>query len=399
LTGLDWLRAGATVLVVMLHAGIPYMEHPMPGLSWAMESTQRSGLVDLFCWSVDGFIMPLFFLMSGYFAAGLLRKRGADAFISHRLKRLGGPFLLGCVLILPLDLYTWLLGWVHEGWIPWGKLRSLKLDTPRADGLFGFSHLWFLEYLILYCGAAWTIRKLMRRFLPPKETTVVRGQIYRHALMWQQVVCLLAATLVGATCLWLAPRVVIGFRHGWLPRWENLLYFSVPFTMGWFWDRRVVEFSPAHRWALQLVAAIGVGAFLWPRLIQHIESETAPVTDMWVPVLFTLFSVLVSSSCFGIALQHQSKHLPKSVDYLAKASFWIYLFHHPVVGLTHVALDPLDWAVELKFALTSLIAMTLSLLTYEVFVRRTIISVILNGHREAPKPVADAEPVISKRAA
>ena len=63
--------------------------------------------------------------------------------------------MLGCVLILPLDLYAWLLGLAADGQIPLRKLHSLKVEGPLADGLWGVSHLWFLQYLWLFCmGAA-----------------------------------------------------------------------------------------------------------------------------------------------------------------------------------------------------------------------------------------------------
>ena len=32
--GLDWIRGLGAVAVVVLHAGIPYLTAPMPGLAW-----------------------------------------------------------------------------------------------------------------------------------------------------------------------------------------------------------------------------------------------------------------------------------------------------------------------------------------------------------------------------
>ena len=67
--GLDWLRAGASLAVVVLHAGIPYMSSPMPGLVWCTtDLPAQSVLVDGLCWGIDTFVMPLFFLIGGFLA-------------------------------------------------------------------------------------------------------------------------------------------------------------------------------------------------------------------------------------------------------------------------------------------------------------------------------------------
>jgi hypothetical protein len=70
------------------------------------------------------------------------------------------------------------------------------------------------------------------------------------------------------------------------------------------------------------------------------------------------------------------------VQYLAAASFWIYLAHHPAVGLAQVALmrTPLQAAVKLCIVFAA--ATALSLLTYEACVRRTWLGALLNGRRD-----------------
>ncbi|MFO1092008.1 MAG: acyltransferase family protein [Planctomycetaceae bacterium] len=114
--------------------------------------------------------MPVFFLMGGFLAAQLFARLGPAEFLKHRARRLLVPFAFACVVILPLDLYAWLLGWVVEGRIPLQKLRSLKLGS-RAR-LWGVAHLWFLEYLFVFCAGAvivqwgwnrWNVRSIRLR--------------------------------------------------------------------------------------------------------------------------------------------------------------------------------------------------------------------------------------------
>ena len=396
LHGLEWLRAVAALLVVLLHAGIPYLTHPMPGLVWSTDSVETSGLVDVSCWTIDGFIMPLFFLMTGFFAARLYKQRGANGFLKHRVARIGGPLLLGMVLILPLDLYAWLLGWVGDGRVPFAKLRSLKVEGELGTALWGLSHLWFLAYVLTYCAIAWGIHHLFAR---SDRLTVAVLKIPRRVRIPSAtgLPALLASVAIMGAVLWWQPRIVIGFRHGWLPFWENLVYYAVPFGLGWAWERQAqskIVRRPVGRteWSLRLTAACAVWLLLWPRLQNHLEHETLPVADALVPGLFALFAMLASTSLFALALSMRFERSYWQVTYIAQASFWIYLLHHPLVGLTHVSLARTGLSPVAGWLATAGVATAICLVTYEVWVRRTWIGWVLNGRRDRAPGSASTVP-------
>ena len=62
LAGLDRVRALAALGVVLLHACVPYLRHPMPGLTWPIRDT-TSATVDWLFWSIEVFIMPVFLIV------------------------------------------------------------------------------------------------------------------------------------------------------------------------------------------------------------------------------------------------------------------------------------------------------------------------------------------------
>jgi peptidoglycan/LPS O-acetylase OafA/YrhL len=93
---LDALRAVAMLLGIALHAALAYAEIP-----WVVQDSQKNELFGRFFVAVHGFRMPLFFLVSGFFTAMLWRKRGLNALIKHRAKRILLPCLLGLVTIVP----------------------------------------------------------------------------------------------------------------------------------------------------------------------------------------------------------------------------------------------------------------------------------------------------------
>jgi peptidoglycan/LPS O-acetylase OafA/YrhL len=97
---LDALRASAMFLGIVLHTALSFF----PSLWVVTDSRQNSAFGTLVA-AIHGFRMPLFFVMSGYFSALLLTRRGRGALLKHRFKRVFLPLLLGCVTIIPLTNY------------------------------------------------------------------------------------------------------------------------------------------------------------------------------------------------------------------------------------------------------------------------------------------------------
>ena len=83
--------------MVALHAGIAYLVAPMPGLVWATQEPVGSLAVDAVTWWIDGFIMPMFFVLSGFVAVGLMRRNGPRDFARHRIAPTAGTVLCSVV--------------------------------------------------------------------------------------------------------------------------------------------------------------------------------------------------------------------------------------------------------------------------------------------------------------
>ncbi|QDU38826.1 Glucans biosynthesis protein C [Maioricimonas rarisocia] len=409
LHGLDWLRAFTALVVVALHAGIPYMTHRMPGLVWSTWDSRPDSAIDAFCWAADGFVMPVFFVMGGLLAAQLMRRKGTDQFLQHRASRLLGPLAFGIVFILPLDLYAWLIGWVGDDRIAPSKLLSLKLDPDVSAGLWGVSHLWFLQYLFVYCAAAWGIIRLTER-LHASERGPRRTFAVRSILLARQSPCvpagLLVATGIGVSTVALVwePEVVIGFRHSWWPLPANLLYFVPCFAFGWWLAHRQEAGKPiSSGWGVAGVGAIAAFFLALPLIHTHVDQSTAG-TDRWLlAASFAAFAWLSTLALLGGSVEMLRQPPPAPVRFFAEASFWVYLIHHPIVGLSHVSLSRVDWPTPVRFAVVLTVALAFSLLTYAAFVRSSWIGQLLNGRRYGQKPqsltIPQAEQNVARRAA
>ena len=141
----DALRAFAMLLGIVLHASVfllpianwPDNVEPWPASeSWAQTTAPEENPYSYVFSFIHGFRMPVFFLISGFFTAMLLRSRGLDGLARHRLKRIGLPLLVSVFTIVPV--VAWLF--TGSGFDP--------LYWPLA-WLDGFRHLWFLWYLLL----------------------------------------------------------------------------------------------------------------------------------------------------------------------------------------------------------------------------------------------------------
>jgi peptidoglycan/LPS O-acetylase OafA/YrhL len=98
---LDALRAVAMLLGILLHASLAYV----PNIPWPVQDRQPAPWLLLLFLAIHGFRMPLFFLVSGFFTAMLWQRRGAQAMLAQRYKRVFVPLVLGFCTLLPL--YDW----------------------------------------------------------------------------------------------------------------------------------------------------------------------------------------------------------------------------------------------------------------------------------------------------
>ena len=67
------------------------------------------------------------------------------------------------------------------------------------------------------------------------------------------------------------------------------------------------------------------------------------------------------------------------VQYIADASYWLYLIHLPIVVWLQIAFAELPFHWSLKLIMISLLTIGISLTLYDLFVRSTLIGKTLNG--------------------
>lgn len=413
--GLQWLRAGACAAVLILHAAIPYVATPLPGLTWPVRHADPSRWLDPFFWTIFLVIMPLFFWLSGHGAEMSWRHRGGERFLQTRLRRLGVPFAIAVCVILPIELYIWVGGWVLHGHLPPVKLWSFGLKRFHSE-LWGPSNFWYLQYLLIYsaCFAAW------RWWQPvPRPRLMATTSLS----IWQQRIGRMASS-VEAACvrvwahpaglglllapivltLWMEPGVSLGFFHGWVPKPEKCLLLGLFFIAGVLTAK-----SPARSRTtglIQLAGAVSVLLLVTPighTYLQHESSIAVHIALKTVPDRAALPDLLVWGLAGGVGLgmvlltagiwntcQTIEIPPPAPVSRFAEGSYWTYLTHHSLVAAIHVALSRTEWPALTQFLLTLLTTAAICQVTYERMVIGSRLQTLLNGRSSRPAPAPPA---------
>ena len=375
---LDNLRAVAMLLGIVLHAALSFMTLPIP---WVVRDVSRSPEFDLLVGVIHGFRMQLFFFLGGFFGHLLWQRHGAREFLRQRSKRIGLPFLLGMVTLMPLTLVVW--GWgnpqLAEEMAQQQNRRFTVLDIPTG-------HLWFLEMLLLlYVSAAlvaWAARRLnLGGWLPQLDAAFDRF----ITSPWKPLLPVPPTVL----CLWGGPMLGeidnAGLRL--LPAVRAVVYYGLFFGVGWWLHRRRHQLDALRDW-LKSYGALAVVAFATLGVCHLAQAQPDAAHSLAVKGLgLTAASLYVWAMTFAVTgwfLRFAGQHRPW-VRYLADASYWCYLTHLPLVVWLQV--DVAQWPVNgwLKFALIMLVNAAVLLGSYHTCVRYTWLGRLLNGPRERPK--------------
>ncbi|MFC2046033.1 acyltransferase family protein [Chloroflexota bacterium] len=323
---LDWLRVLLIVGVFLFHA-----VHPFDALiPWYIKNAEQSGAVTAFLLLLNPWGIPLFFLVAGAGSTFALRRRSNRQYISERVFRLLIPFIVGSILLSPLQAY---LESLHKGsfqgsflsYIPemLAERTSGNLLTPLVFSRWGF-HLYFLAFLFAYSLLALPIFRWLQRDAGQSIIAWLGRLVEKRGGLFLFILPLaLARVLVQA------------FPEG--RGWLNFTYYFFFFILGYiiYSDDRFLTAVRRDRWLLfaggvmGLVAYGGLSAVFGDQAFEWALAFVVP----WSIILIFVF-VLMS---WGWALNV----LYLAMAYLNFSDKWLvygnetimpfYLLHQPVI--------------------------------------------------------------------
>jgi len=385
--GLDALRALLMCLGIVLHVGLCYGDGP-----WLWKDARSSGVVWVVTTSIHIFRMPLFFALAGFFAAMVYARSGAGKFAVQRFERIAVPLGVGWFVLFPLVALSIVFAWTYGavdveaaggvGAAMALALQHMPFTTDWSDA--GPLHLWFLYDLLLFyaaalmlapvCGALGPLRRLASNALD----ALVLGS-------WRWLGAALAIT--AATLAMLQMRVAgVETEESWRPNLPLLTVYGLWFLIGWIgWGRReVVEHLQRGWWWRCALAAVATVAAAYAILAWHMRLERGAPPGPWLFFAAQLLSVV--SSWFGLLglvglCERFLRRESRVVRYFVDSSYFVYLAHLPLALAVPAMLRTWDAGALLKCAVAVCAVLGALLLVYQLFVRHTVVAVLLNGRR------------------
>jgi len=347
----DYLRTFGVLLVLLHHTVLAYVtfgflnpRDPTATFSPIVDAAKWAGF-DRIALFNDTFFMPLLFFVSGMFVWRSLQRKGAARFLLGRLTRLGIPFVIGVVVLMPVAFYPTMLeiGLVY-GWSQ--SFGGFWIDSARR-GFGPPGPLWFVWLLLVFDCFAALFYSLFGRASDGSDPGAV--SVLDNSLLF-------TAGLIGLSFAAYLPMLGAFGAEQWLGigpfsvqigrLFLYLLYFGAGVAIGARGLGRGAFRADgpfARRWWAWLLA----GLLSYSGLA--VTFELAPQSSLigYVLVIMIAFVVVGLTSLF---VRSARRSVP-ILDSLSASSYGIYLTHYLVVIWLQYAVLRIDLPAVAKAAI------------------------------------------------
>ncbi|EQA44765.1 acyltransferase [Leptospira broomii serovar Hurstbridge str. 5399] len=365
---LDNLRSFALLLGLTFHVAIVYAAE----IKYPLRNVDRTWIFDVFGEWVHLFRMPLFFFLSGYFSERTFRSKGLFDFIRLRGFRIIIPLISGIILFAPMQYYiAALIDGYQENYFVF-LWNEFLLNNPRP------SHLWFLQYLVLYTFLYVAIRPILSKigqYLFP-YSRYGDAEIEPFSRKRWEVLLILGIWSTFWTCL---------VNYFFL---KDSTYFTVEpvqfvyditfFAAGGFFlnkEKTILmgETTGKEILLLGFFALLAFNGFYWIKGIDPFWSYFGYTGD-WRRILHIFLKCLggwLWVSFFIRLFQFFFSGKNSFSEYLRDSSLPVYLVHHPVaLGIGFIIVQK-PWSVWMKFPLHLLSTYFLTFAIYHFLIRNS----------------------------
>ncbi|MGC2774017.1 MAG: acyltransferase [Bradyrhizobium sp.] len=343
---LDRARTFITLSVVLYHSAINYTYFGQGGdrMHWL-----GFDLVALFN---DSYFMSCMFFISGLFVPASLARRGASTFLLRRALRLGMPYVVSIVVIMPIAYYRYYVAEDHFTAVWWRMISAGPWPSGSA---------WFLGVLLMFDAAAalsWAVvPQAFSRLGQWAET------LLRRPLAGFIVFLLIANAAYLPPHLWFGDGVWFMPGHFPLPlQASRALLYPAFFLAGVALGAARLTTAPfaaqgalVQRWLVWFALSYGCyGMILFLAYVHHNW-----ITDFDAPPVWwrAAYGIAVASFCAAMAFAvptffQRWANAPLSLmDRIQPSAYGIYLLHFlPLLWLQYLVYDP-AWPAAVKFAI------------------------------------------------
>ena len=344
---LDNLKAFIILLMVAFHVGLGYMDPQIEW--WYVNDTLKNSLFNLFVLETDVYIMPIMFMLAGYFTIPVLNKRGIKEFWRDKLWRIVLPWIGGSLLVAPLIAYSIIFSrtptppnyfsfWGNEFW----------------GAFFQQAHFWFLGILALFFLLLTFVYQQNPQYFKKPAQVKMPSKWFFSLFALISALPFFLANLIFPADLWYTKLYIFCFqpvRLGLLACYFVLGVYA--WKNAWFtgdgYNPKVLGWS--------IGAIVMLVVFLYYRITFTFAPNVLPLFKAGHALTFSVFCLTTTFA--GIAVFH------KFIDSdaylwrrLAANSYIIYFIHQCIVIPLAYTVQQLQMNIWLKYfgvAITSLV--------------------------------------------
>ncbi len=331
--------------------------------------------IELFESFLNQWFMPLFFFISGTGTWFALNRRSARQYLRERFNRLFVPFLFGCLVIVPPQVY-------YELRSDPTYASSYLQFYPSFFSHFSWAHLWFVIYLFVFSLVALPLFIYLKSPSGKKIVDMIADFCTRRGAIFMMG--------IPIGLIEVALRGKWGFgNYNLVDDWSDVCYYLAFFILGYLLstDLRFGRALDQH-WKLSLGLAIALMIVMFTAGFLGLDPPQGySLGYMGVIFVHGLRAWLWIIGILGFARSRLNFKTP-FLAYASEAAYPFYILHQSVI--ITVAFYIVRWGVGAseKFLAVFAIALTLTCILYELFVRRTNITRFLFGMKSISNTVS-----------
>lgn len=338
--GLDYLRVFAFALLILYHCAMPFVS-----VDWVVDNAEENAVLEALALFCSRWRLPLLFFISGAAVCFSLERRSWRQFAGDRLLRLLLPLLFGMLVVVPPQIYFERLqnGTFHGSYLDFYP-EVLRL-VPYPMGAFGWLHLWFLAYILLFSLAGLPL------LLRLKSSRGRRGVAMVATILERRRVAIYALTIpsIAATVL-LSHRWPIAYNL--ISDWANLTSSLIFFGWGFLFalEPRLLALITRRRREFLTVSAMAGVLVLGTTRAALGGGWAGSDGDLWTGMTSSCLALTAVFALVGYArvlFQRRTKWLPWATD----AVFPFYLVHQTITAAAAFYVVRWPLGVWPKFAL------------------------------------------------
>lgn len=359
----DWLRVGALGLLILTH--VLYIYRVMP---WRVQSEHAGLWGTVVVEALAPWRISLVFFIAGAATRFMLQRHSFGAFLQNRILRLGVPFVMAVIVLVPPMLYT------TDPHAAGHNYFAYVVDHgAHARHLFGVSvpdlgHVWFLPYLLAYSFVA-----ALAWFAAPRTFNAACNALARQPVVL--IVLALAAAFIVADA---GLQPIFGRSDLFFDDPAGHVRCIPPFLLGvmlaradQFWS----ELSRARRW---LVPAAIVAGVIYLAMVSAGLLGSGGAKARIAASAGGVFGAIGLLTILGLGAAHL-QHESRAMRYLSDAIMPIYLLHQPMIVVSEAWLHVARLPLWLEFPLVLASASLVPLAVYHFAIRPTPAMRILFG--------------------